>query len=266
MTRRTHAPTPRRLAAPALVSALLLVLSGCMKVDVDLTLNEDETTDGVLVMGVSDEVADMLGREPQELWDELGAEMQADLPGSATSEPYTEDGYTGARVTFEDEPLGGFAAAGANGDALAITREDDEYVVSGAMDMTGQGSRMNGMPEPVIESLQLNVAVTFPGEVTEHNGTLEGSTVAWTPRMGERNEISARGAVSTDPGAGLSWVWLGVGALAVLTLAAAGVLRSRARATGHPPVGGRPEETSPTAPGASTWSRAGAGPEEPEPR
>ncbi|MDD9206274.1 hypothetical protein PU560_07295, partial [Georgenia sp. 10Sc9-8] len=77
MTARTHAPTRLRVAAAALVGALLLVLTGCMKVDVALTLNEDDTTDGVLVMGVSDEVADMLGREPQELWDELGAQMQS---------------------------------------------------------------------------------------------------------------------------------------------------------------------------------------------
>ncbi|MDD9205480.1 hypothetical protein PU560_03230, partial [Georgenia sp. 10Sc9-8] len=178
---------------------------------------------------------------------------------------YTEEGYTGARVTFEGEPLGAIDAAGTTGDALAISRENDEYVVSGAMDMTDQGSRMNGMPASVTESLRLRVAVTFPGEVTEHNGTLDGRTVAWTPRVGERNEIFARGAVTADPGAGLPRVWLVVGALVLLALAAAVVLALRARSRGavHAPPGGGSEDTPP---GPGTSSRRDAGPEEPGPR
>ncbi len=65
-----------------------------------ITLNEDDTFDGSVVMAFSDEVAESMGSDPQELWDQMGSEMESEMPEGATQEPYAQDGYTGTKITY----------------------------------------------------------------------------------------------------------------------------------------------------------------------
>ena len=48
----------RRLGLAALFATLALFLAGCMRMDMALTLNEDDTFDGSVVMAFSDELAE----------------------------------------------------------------------------------------------------------------------------------------------------------------------------------------------------------------
>ncbi|GIJ00098.1 hypothetical protein CLV28_0900 [Sediminihabitans luteus] len=206
----------RRALLATLAAACALLLSGCMRMHVDYTLHEDDTASGSLVIAFSDEVADALGTTPEELADQSGAGVDTDdLPEGATSEPYAEDGYTGTKVTFEDTPIDE-VSEGSGADDLSVTREGDEYVVSGEMDLTDDSG--TAVPDGMLDSLDVRVSITFPGEVTEHTGELEGdNTVVWTPAYGEVTEISARGsAVEGGSGLGTGWII----AIAVIVLAA----------------------------------------------
>jgi len=173
-----------------------------------LTLNDDDTFDGSVVMAFSDELAASLDMDPQEMWDQMGSEMESDLPEGATQEPYAEDGYTGTRITYADQPIAQLDTGAA--DSLSVVREGDEYVVSGTMDMTGEefdpetgDATSDELTRQMMESLDIRISITFPGEVTETNGAVDGSTVTWTPVVGELNEISARGsAVAGGAGGG----------------------------------------------------------------
>lgn len=170
-----------------------------MRLDVDITLSEEDTATGTFVFAVSDQLAEAVGMDPQELWEEGADELRGDLPEGATEEPYAEDGYTGARYTFAEESIETFSGSG---NELSITREDDEYVVTGVMDLTDESGDAEDVPQEVLDSFDVRVAVTFPGEVTESTGTIEGNTVVWRPPFGERTELSARGsAVATPAGA-----------------------------------------------------------------
>ncbi|WP_284328022.1 LppM family (lipo)protein [Demequina litorisediminis] len=53
--------TAARSLAVALVSAL--VLSGCIRVDMNITLNEDDTVSGDMVMAVQEGAGEPAGRE-----------------------------------------------------------------------------------------------------------------------------------------------------------------------------------------------------------
>ncbi len=172
-----------------------------------ITLNEDDTFDGSVVMAFSDEMAQSLDMDPQEMWDQMGSEMESDLPDGATQEPYAQDGYTGTKITYADQPISQLDTGAT--DSISVTREGDEYVVSGSMDMTGEefnpetgDAAGDEMTRQMMDSLDIKVAITFPGEVAESNGTVDGNTVTWTPVVGEVNEMTARGSAVAGGSAG----------------------------------------------------------------
>ncbi|WP_251152672.1 hypothetical protein [Cellulosimicrobium sp. Marseille-Q4280] len=205
-------PLRKRLGLGALLATLALFLAGCMRIDMDLTLNEDDTADGTIVMAISDETAEALGQDPQALWDQMGSEMEGELPPGATQEPYAEDGYTGTRMTYTGQPISDMSTGAT--DELSITREGDEFVVSGSMDMSDEEMGMDGtdpesdeMTRQMMEGFEVSISITFPGEVAETNGEVDGNTVTWTPVIGEVTELSARGSAvaggaAADPGDG----------------------------------------------------------------
>ncbi|MBD5785135.1 hypothetical protein IF650_02980 [Cellulosimicrobium terreum] len=199
-------PVRRRIGISALFATLALLLSSCMRVDMNLTLHEDDTADGTIIMAISDEAAETLGMDPQEMWDQMGSEMESDMPEGATQEPYAEDGYTGTKMTYAGQPISEMSTGGA--EELSITREGDEFVVSGTMDMTGEefdpstgDEQADEMTRQMMEGFEVRISVTFPGEVGETNGEVDGTTVTWSPVMGETNEISARGSAIEGGGA-----------------------------------------------------------------
>jgi hypothetical protein len=175
----------RRALAALLAVTGLLVLAGCMKIEMNMTLTEDDSVSGTIVMAISNEVAESMGMDAGELWDQAGGEMGAELPDGASQEPYADDEYTGTTFTFEDQPIEEFSGAD---EELSIAREGDEYVVSGVMDLSEGAEGMEGsqeMPQEILDTFLVTIAVTFPGDVTETNGTVDGTTVTWNPAFGE---------------------------------------------------------------------------------
>jgi hypothetical protein len=226
----TRGRRPLRTAVVAVLAAVgLLALAGCMRLDMDLTLSDDDTVSGTMTVAFSDQLAETMGMDPQELWDQAGDQVAADLPEGSSQEPYADGEYTGTTVTFEDMPLEELSGAGT--DELSITREDDEYVVQGTMNLSDDTGQMSSLPPGVADTFDVRIAVTFPGEVIETNGTVDGSTVEWRPAMGESTEISARGEASSGGlGGGFPWWIVGVVVgIAVIVLVAVLVVRSNRR-------------------------------------
>ena len=75
--------------------------------------------------------------------------------------------------------------------------------------------------------MDLHITITYPGNIVETNGTVDGQTVTWTPVYGEVNEINAVvDAPLTNP---LLWVFIGAGVLvlAAIVVAVLVVLRKK---------------------------------------
>ncbi|SDT68023.1 hypothetical protein SAMN04515669_5807 [Jiangella sp. DSM 45060] len=209
------------------VVASALLLTGCFKIDMQLDVSSDDTVDGEMVFAVSRDVsamAESMGEDPDDL---LSGEID-DLPEGTRAEEYEDDDFVGQRYVFDDVPLSEFDQNG----TFSITHEGDEIVVGGNLDLTdmdpeAMAEEFDGEEMPfgdlsgMMDSMDLRVAITFPGEVTEHNGELDGTTVTWTPVAGETNEINARSADSGGGGGGDGipvWIWIVVVAV-VLGLA-----------------------------------------------
>ncbi|MEX0913982.1 MAG: hypothetical protein WDZ57_03420, partial [Demequina sp.] len=126
---------PIRTLALATVAAL--ALSGCIKMEVNLDLQSDDTVDGSMVFAVQEGLGEMLGDVEGEgdgtTSDEdatreiFGEELDNDFANSS-EEPYNEGEWVGTRLNFEGEPLESFSQ---ETDGFTITRDGDDFVVEG---------------------------------------------------------------------------------------------------------------------------------------
>ncbi|SKC76112.1 LppM family (lipo)protein [Krasilnikoviella flava] len=217
----------RTAIAAALAAVGLLALAGCMKVDMDMTLSEDDTVSGTIVMAVSNSLAETMGMEPGELWNQAGGELSQNLPEGATQEPYSDDEYTGTKYTFTDAPISQISGEG--GEDLTITRDGDDYVVDGTMNLSEGADQLESLPQNVQDAFDVRLAITFPGPVSDATGTIDGNTVTWTPKVGEDTEIHAVGAAEEGAG-GFPWWIVGlVVGLVVIGLVVWFVVRNNRR-------------------------------------
>ncbi|WP_435298759.1 LppM family (lipo)protein [Timonella sp. A28] len=216
--------------AIALALAMAFLLSGCMRMQVNVELEEDDKASGSIVFAVSDTAAEQLGVSPDELFTAMTAEGDV-APEGSTAEDYAQDGYTGKKYTFESQPLD----SSFNDPNLTITRDGDDYVVTGKFNAEEAGIPAENEDDPAVtallEQVDISFNITFPGEVKESNGTVNGKTVTWTYAIGEDLTMSARGSAESS-GAGmpaLLVIGLTIGALILVGAIIAGVVASNNR-------------------------------------
>ncbi|WP_144268086.1 hypothetical protein [Demequina sp. NBRC 110055] len=229
----------------ALVAAL--ALAGCLRVDMDVTLNEDDTVSGTVLMAVQSGAGDLLGVSDDELIDQMLGDVGGDLAQGDVSD-YAEDGYVGKQVTFDHQP---FSALDFDSDELSITREGDDYLVEGSLAASDDAGDLGELPSDATMTLSL----TFPGDVTETNGELDssGHTVTWDLLRGPYS-IEARGGARAEDDFPL-WIVLVIGLFAGVGAGIALVVATRRR---RGPSGGEatPDTATPGMDAAPTGETA----------
>lgn len=255
--------------------ALVLLMTGCIKLNMNLGINSDDTVSGTVEFGVQKELLDLTGQNVEDL---LGSDapFPSNAPG-VTVEPFDDGEFAGQQFIFEDLPIeefnsGGIAgASGATsvagaGDTLQIARQGDTFVVTGVLDLS---SGLSGVTGPFggtggaqfFESADIKIAITFPGEVLQApGGEIDGNTVTYVPEFGERLEINATGS-AVDNGEAADVVGgsdsflpliLIIGAVVlVLLIVFLLVVRSRRNRVGAETPSGFGEVGSPAAPVAA---------------
>jgi hypothetical protein len=255
---------PRILA----LGVLVLALAGCVRFQADLTLNPENTVDGSIVVAV------LVSEDTDEAREQAltaASQIEADLLGSlrdasgVTTSEYTEDEYLGSRIVFDDVALDAFS--GQSEDSLKIVRDENSYVFTGALDFSGES--MPAEEETEGDDDNLTVSVTFPGEVTDHNGELSGTTVSWSTAIDQRLEMSARGAATPAGPPILLIVGIGIVVLLVIAAVVAVLLFLRSRAAKKAVAGATPgaavAETPTAVPGAPAVPAATGVPPVPAP-
>ena len=195
--------------------ALVFLMTGCIKLNMNLGINSDNTVSGTVEFGVEKELVDLTGQNVEDL---LGSDapFPSNAPG-VTVEPFDDGEFVGRQVILEDVPIeefnsGGIAGAsgatGASGptsgagagDSLQIARQGDTFVVTGVLDLS---RALSGVTGPLagtsgaqfFESADIKIAITFPGEVLQApGGEIDGNTVTYMPEFDERLEINATGS------------------------------------------------------------------------
>jgi hypothetical protein len=194
--------------------ALVFLMTGCIKLNMNLGINPDNTVSGTIEIGVQKELVDLTGQNVEDL---LGTD--APLPGNApgvTVEPFDDGEFVGRQVILEDVPIeefnsggivGASGATGASGptggagagDSLQIARQGDTFVVTGVLDLSralsGVTGPLAGTGAQFSKSADIKIAITFPGEVLQApGGEIDGNTVTYLPEFDERLEINATGS------------------------------------------------------------------------
>jgi hypothetical protein len=244
-----------RLAA---VGVLALLLSGCLKLDMSLDVSADNTVSGDVIFGVDKTILQATGQTADDL---LGNNPIAPSGvAGVSSKPYEDDKFVGQEVTFDSVPISQFSQS-QDSDSLKITRNGDRFEVSGVLDLSQGTTGETGDPsldqivQQALQTADIKIVMSFPGEVVSSNGQVDGNTVTWTPKIGERTELTA--TASASGGSSFPWLWIVIGVAVLVVVAIVAIaLSRRGRGAPQPVAAGTwdaaPATTAPGAPSATT--------------
>ena len=116
----------KKIGAIVATVALVLGLSGCVRIISDVTLHSNNTASGEMIVAVQEGIGASMGMTDQAFADQLNTQNGTDSMVNAKVTPYKQDGYVGTRITFSDEPIDSFK--GVDG---SIARVGDTFVFTG---------------------------------------------------------------------------------------------------------------------------------------
>ncbi|ASN39913.1 LppM family (lipo)protein [Paeniglutamicibacter terrestris] len=196
--------------------ALVLSLTGCMKMDVDLVVSSPEKATYDMVMAFDKKVIGDIG--VAEVLTKMGTTEEAFLasvPEGVTASPFEEGDFRGYTLSLQDKSLTEISdTSGTLGQKVSVEFRDGQYFFA------AQGLAAE-MASAVTES---TMTVTFPGEVVSatEGAHIEGDTVTF-------DLLTAKGdltAVANEKDNTALYLSLAFGGLALLG-AVAGVVMMR---------------------------------------
>jgi hypothetical protein len=206
---------------------LTLLLTGCIKLDMALTVNKDKTVSGTVIVAIADSLA-ALGAGSATSGgtgiNDLNNLIDKNSKGITVAK-YHQGGFTGEKYTLNQSPITALSSMAKSGERFAYRRNGNQVTVSGILDLS-----MANAPNPDASSLfgadlikglfstaQIRIAVTFPGTVIKSTGVIspDGRTVTWRPVIGEKTNLSATIALDT-PMKYIPWAIGGVLLLALI--------------------------------------------------
>lgn len=182
---------------------LVLLLAGCVRFQADLSVDADDTLDGDIVVAVVSDHEPGSDDNARENADRIEAQLLPALRGAngVKAEAYEQDDYLGTRFTLTDTPID--ALAGGQQGALSLTRSGDTFEFSGTLDFTPGDEPTQESGDPTDSGIE--VSISFPGEVLEHNGELSGTKVTWTTTL--EGSVDMHATASATPSGPPAWVF-----------------------------------------------------------
>ncbi|HEX7463413.1 MAG TPA: hypothetical protein VF382_00725, partial [Actinomycetota bacterium] len=207
------------------IVAMALLLSGCMKLNMDLTVSSDDTVNGTMIFAMDKQLLEATGQS----FDDLMADNPIPTPSEAgvTTSPYEDDKFVGQEIRFDAVPLSKFNES-EDAESLQIVREGDQFKVSGVLDLSSATGNtgdeaLDKMLQEALKSADISIKMTFPGDVASSNGEIDGNSVTWAPKIGERTEINAvASAIPTK--SSTPWLWIAIGGVVALGAVGAGIM------------------------------------------
>ncbi|WP_406079900.1 LppM family (lipo)protein [Micromonospora sp. NBC_00858] len=250
MNRRVNRGKALRVAVCLL---LLAVLSGCMQLNMGLTVNADDTVDGQLLLTAQKSLLSSRNKNIPAAFAELRQNIPALPPGEETG--YQDEKLFGTQINYRKAPLAGFDT-----ESVKLVRDGDFYRFTLPLDPAKYGgtiAQQNPQQQQAfLKLMSFEISVTFPGRVIDTNGTVNGRSVSWKVDSNQDKPTELRAVAEAPPrpsaspvdaadGGGFPWLLIVGGLLLLLLLAAVGVLLLRRR---RPTAPAAPGPTSPGPP------------------
>jgi hypothetical protein len=192
---RTGLTGVRSCGRAVLLCLLAVLLSGCVKLNANLRIGTDDTVTGDYVVAYQ--------KDPKR--PAAGLQTVRELlvsRGTATATKYDDGRYAGWTYHLRGVPVGDLAEFAAvayenrQTGTIEISRSGDEFVVDGMFDFR-ETHPVNRTPEQQREAsrgFQVRITLTFPGDVVDANGLIDGRTVTWQPQPFALSRLQARAA------------------------------------------------------------------------
>lgn len=216
---RSPRPGIRVTAAVLLAALLVPVLAGCLRVQASMGVSSNDRVSGRIVAAV-------IPANPEDKGPQLKAPET--LATKMRVEPYSQDGYVGSQVFFDDLNFGEVQQLGQLSDQtqgmfqLQFQRTGDLVALDGRVDL-------KSVP-PHGSDVQFSVA--FPARVAKTNGNREGdSVVTWKLPPGDVTRLHAEVSYA-DPNTRSFAGWAGI--VGGITLAVAAVVAAMAYVNRNP--------------------------------
>jgi hypothetical protein len=203
----------------------VLLTTGCIKLEMDMTVATDDTVSGTMVFAISKSLAEMGDEESESATTPETDGLLANAD-NVKVEPFDDGEFVGSSYSFEALPLAQFAPQVGDNSAFAMERQGNNIVISGVLDTSSEGEDLEENPfadsimEGFAASTSIRVSVTLPGEIIETNGQVDGQTITWNGSFGEKLEIQA---IAISPLAS-PVNWLLVGGIGGIVLGLVGLL------------------------------------------
>lgn len=257
-TERMNRSVNRGKALRVAVCVLLLAaLSGCMQLNIGLTVNADDTVDGQLLLTAQKSVLSARNKNIPAAFAELRQNIPALPPGEETT--YEDSKLFGSQINYRRAPLATF-----DSESVKLVRDGDFYRFTLPLDPKKYGGKVAQQnpqqQQAFLKLMSFEISVTFPGRVIDTNGTVNGRSVTWKVDANQDKPTELRAVAeaparpSTSPAAaasdsgGFPWLFVVGGVLLLLVLAAVAVLLLRRRRPTAPAASG-PAASDATAPG-----------------
>ena len=205
-----------RIAGVFIATVAVILLSGCVRFQAHLTVTPENTLRGDVVVAsvVGDE--DNAKDAAKDRAASIEAKLLPNLSGAdgVTRSTYDQDGYFGSRFTLDNTPIAAINSEGSEG-SLLLTRDGEAFTFDGKVDFTPDSDKP---PAEDVDTSDIVVTITFPGEVSEHNGELNGTSVTWNTSYDGSLDMHAE--ASAEPVGPPAWVWIlvGLGVAAILAI------------------------------------------------
>lgn len=250
-TKTDHQYSRKWLAA--LCIPLAFLLTGCIKLDMALTVNKDKTMSGTVVLAIADSLAAL---------DTSGGSSGTSGTGGldnlvdkkakgVTVSKYHQGGFTGEKVTFDHAPLKAFSSSSQKDGSFAIDVKGDKAFITGALDLSTTGTQSSdassmddALAKAMFAGAQFRIAVTFPGKITKSTGEIsqDRRTVTWNPTFGDKTNL----ATTVDLDSPMNLIPWAVGGVLFIALLSWLIVLNRKKKTSIPSPG---EQEIPTAEG-----------------
>ncbi|MGL4304569.1 MAG: LppM family (lipo)protein [Mycobacteriaceae bacterium] len=207
---RPKKPTlPTALMVPLLLVALLLTLSGCVRVKVTMGVSANDRVSGQILAAITSTDKD-----------ERGPQLQAPngLGSRVSVRPYQQEGFIGSQAIFSDlsfsevTQLGSMSTDSAGRFDLSLRRSGELVTLEGRVDLS----------QLKAQNADIQFSVAFPARISTTNGTRSSeTTVAWKLTPGEITTMNAAVRYS-DPNTRSFAGWAGL--IGGITLGFAGLV------------------------------------------
>ncbi len=203
----------RALGVVGVLIALMLALTGCVKLNMSVKVNNEKSVDYEVVYAIQKSV---LGEKSfDEFMESNGTGSQGmDIPDGATVVDYEDEKYKGKRITAANLDPAKLADSSSSENPFELKKEGDYYVISmgGVTGAESGDASSSAMAKSMFD--EASVKFTFPGKVVEANGaTVDGNTATFD--MLALNGTVVQAKAEANAGIPMWIIWILVAVLVI---------------------------------------------------